>query len=243
MLGPVSVHESLAYLAESLDNWVQSCGENLGNLSEAIGRHRSYLPRALAGKQPLKLAPVFEALAPLPGGAVAFFDAAFPFGGAMARLARERTSQLVSELLRTQPAAPTEQLTRRAADRLRFYLKRAGVEQSALSESLGLGPRALPLALHQHSSLSFFHLFGVLEATGVSPALCFAEVFTGATGTGEEAARVSLLLGRMEKEYQTALAEYQAQSGEARPSKPINAPPSPEPSVKKPGPGEPEAGG
>lgn len=178
---------SVRALGDALQDLLTTHGKTARAASEALGFHGAFLTRAFRGHRPLRVEVVFRLLASLRELPYEFFDLHYPFAGdrlpagqgpGPLDLPGEPTlAELVrGEYRRTRTLAPGEHRDDLAAW-LRRAIRRAKASQKEISLRLGLGPYALGLALRGNSQLTFFHVFGVLDALGFDAGRMFFEVF------------------------------------------------------------------
>lgn len=178
---------SVRALGDALQDLLSTHGKTAQACSEALGFHGAFLTRAFRCHRPLRVEVVFRLLASLREPPYEFFDLHYPFAGdrlpegkgpGPLDLPGEPTlAELVrGEYRRTRTLTPDEHRDDLAAW-LRRAIRRAKATQKEISLRLGLGPYALGLALRGNSQLTFFHVFGVLDALGFDPGRMFFEVF------------------------------------------------------------------
>lgn len=155
--------------------------------SEALGFHPAFLTRAFGGQRPLRVEVVFQLLARLRERPYEFFDLHYPFAG-NALPKKKGPSPLdlpgvptLVELIQREYKRLGPRPAAQYRDDLAAWLKRAirrrKASQKQISIDLGLGQYALGLALRGNSQLTFFVVFGVVEALEIDPGRMFFEVF------------------------------------------------------------------
>lgn len=177
-------------LGRALKQLLEQCHTSAREASQALGFAPAQLTLILNGRRPMRVRVVFALLEHLGARPIRFFDVAYPLGGVSERLLREE------KLAPVDPpgAVPFHELARRLEEEqggpltgdqaveklgwiLRRVLKQAGLSQRQVSRSIGPSKDALGHALRGDTELNFLHIFGVLAATGRTPARLFAELF------------------------------------------------------------------
>lgn len=160
---------------------------------------------------------VFELLEKLRASPVRFFSVRYPLGGEAHAGLREDAKPSID----LPGAMPLTEAARRRADRLglrltpagaaaklgrllRREIRASGKTQREISLDLGFGVGALGQALRGNSELTFFHVFGVLAATGRSPARLFAELFAPEPADPMARFELALELDHQEEQFRKA---------------------------------------
>ncbi len=207
----------LGALRQVLLGRLASSEHSTRSLSEALGLHRVYLHRALAGERRLTVKVVFEVLELLELGAVEVFAEAFVLGGPAAEELRRRrlalglstaTAQDLAESLRALEEergriTPTER-SLRAAELLRFLIKARGGSMREISRQLCGGPDALGQVLRGRAELTFTHVFGALRYLGVGPGRYFFELALSTPPSGVDHPERAAFLDWLERTYEEA---------------------------------------
>ena len=213
-------------------------GTSLKEASLHLNYYPQYVGRCLAGGAQLKVPDLFELLQLVGLGAREFFRIYFPLGGPSAtrlaalQLDEERPAYRSPTASQTRPAkgswhrTPAEwsELTRQL---LRERIRASGVRMRTISQTLGLWPDSLSQCLRGSSHLPWGHVFGALEAIGVTPGPFFFEL-VHAEDTLEGALELSEVLDLWEANLKTLVEEGLAARAEAPLSKaPPEAPSTP----------------
>lgn len=236
-------HPAAVELGRFLQAHIQASGLNAREVARGLGYEAGYLSRSFTGRVPLRVRVVFRVLERTRAEPSEFFDTHYPLGGPTGRLLRG-TAPSVLDL----PGLPTLEQTLKAerrrraassrspeehtalvAELLKEVIRRTGKTQREISRALGMGLDTLGVALRGQTDLSFFHLFGVLDQVGMSPARFFAELFLTADSGSLEAIRFSQLLTSLERALGEATETLWQHRQRSESSAPATPPPSAEP--------------
>lgn len=185
----MEAHLAAVALGKKLQALLTEHGTSGREVSRVLGWHSAFLARAFNGHRPLRVEVVFQVLAHLGGSPYNFFRLHYPFGGSRAGLyvagagssfdlpGLVTLEDAIREQVRREGVLSPSEYRLRMGAWLRREIRGQGASMRSVSLKLGLGPTALGQALRGESQLTFFHVFGALEAIGSDPGRMFLAIF------------------------------------------------------------------
>lgn len=205
----MTAHPAVVALGKNLQALLSEHGTSGREASRALGWHSAFLARSFNGHRPLRVEVVFQVLAHVGVLPYEFFRLHYPFGGSRAGLyvagagssfdipGLVTLEDAIREQVRREGVLSPSEYRLRMGAWLRREIHAQGDSMRSVSLNLGLGPTALGQALRGESQLTFFHVFGALEAIGSDPGRMFLAVFLPEPATPierlEQAQRLSIL--------------------------------------------------